>query len=203
MQSASGRMQALINDLLTFSRVTTGARPFQNVDLGATVRDVLADLEVRITDTGGRVDVADLPRVEADPMQMRQLMQNLIGNALKYRRDGVAPEVRVAARQVPRAGAEAAVCEITIADNGIGFEPEHAERIFGMFQRLHGRGEYEGTGVGLAVCRKIVERHGGKIRAEGKPGEGATFVVELPLAQARERPYETRRSESDHDRNGR
>ena len=187
-EAAAGRMQTLINDLLTFSRVTTKTRPFTPVDLGQVAREVLADLEVRLAEVGGRVEMEDLPTVDADPLQMRQLLQNLIGNALKFRRAEAPPVVRVSAEIVPAAEARAALtvpaaeaCRISVADNGIGFDPKYLDRIFTVFQRLHGRDKYEGNGVGLAVCRRIAERHGGSITAESAPGLGATFVVTLPV----------------------
>ena len=157
----------LINDLLTFSRVTTKAQPFAPVDLDQVAREVVADLEVRVQQTGGRVEVGELPTLDADPLQMRQLLQNLIGNALKFHRPGVPPVVEVGARAVgpPEGGAWPPAPdgwrELTVEDNGIGFDEKYLDRIFTVFQRLHGRGEYEGTGMGLAICRKIVERHGG------------------------------------------
>ncbi len=179
MQNATRRMQTLISDLLRYSRVTSKAQPFEPVDLGDVVRGVIGDLEVRIAETGARIVRGDLPTVEADPLQMRQLMQNLIGNALKYCREGVPPVVEIGGELVSSSDA----FRIVVRDNGIGFEEKYAERIFGIFQRLHGRGRYEGTGIGLALCRKIVERHGGAISASGRPGEGATFTVLLPLRQ--------------------
>ncbi len=180
MQNASQRMQDLINDLLTFSRVTTKARPFTRVDLATLVEEVLTDLEVRVEQTGGRVEVSTLPTLAADATQMRQLFQNLIGNALKYHRPDVPPVVKIDAQLVDNGLKH----RITVADNGIGFDPKHTERIFAMFQRLHGRDEYEGTGVGLAVCRKIVERHGGTIEAHGTPGQGSVFTVTWPTQPA-------------------
>jgi PAS domain S-box-containing protein len=175
MQSAAKRMQILINDLLAFSRVTTKAQPFVPVNLAEIAHDVARDLEVRVHDAGGRIEIGELPTIEADPLQMHQLLQNLVSNGLKFRRDGVAPVVHL--RGETRNGE----AEITVSDNGIGFEQKYADRIFTMFERLHGRGKYEGTGIGLAICRKIAERHGGSIRGEGKTGEGATFVVILPV----------------------
>lgn len=190
MQNAAGRMQTLINDLLTFSRVTTKTRPFTPVDLDRVAHEVLSDLEVRIGEVGGRVEMADLPTVDADPLQMRQLLQNLIGNALKFRRPGEPPVVRVGASVVAAGEARAALtvpaaeaCRIVVADNGIGFDEKYLDRIFTVFQRLHGRDAYEGNGVGLAVCRRIAERHGGSITAESVPGRGATFIVTLPVRQ--------------------
>jgi signal transduction histidine kinase len=184
MLDAAGRMRGLIDDLLAFTRVATGAQPFAPVDLNRLAAEVVSDLEGRLQQTGGRVEVGALPTVEAEPTQMRQLLQNLIGNALKFHRPGVPPAVVVAGRVVPAAaGAAGPACELTVRDNGIGFEDKYAERIFGVFQRLHGRGEYDGAGMGLAICRKIAERHGGAVTARGTPGEGSTFTVTLPLTQ--------------------
>jgi light-regulated signal transduction histidine kinase (bacteriophytochrome) len=168
-------MQTLINDLLTFSRVTTQAQSPVAVDLNEVLRGVLSDLEVGIEQAGAHVAIDPLPTVHADPSQMRQLFQNLIGNALKFRRQEDGPQIRV------RAESTGTMHRIIVEDNGIGFEQKYAERIFGIFQRLHGRGEYEGTGIGLAVCQKIVKRHGGEIAATSVPGHGATFVVTLPV----------------------
>ncbi|HEX7150235.1 MAG TPA: ATP-binding protein [Thermoanaerobaculia bacterium] len=178
MQSAARRMQVLINDLLSFSRVTTKAQPFARVDLGQIAREVVRDLETRIHDSGGHIDVGPLPVIAADPLQMRQLLQNLAGNALKFHREGVPPVVTV------RGESDGYRCRLTVSDNGIGFEEKYAERIFTMFERLHARAQYEGTGIGLAICKKIAERHGGEIRAHGRPGEGATFIVTLPVSHS-------------------
>jgi PAS domain S-box-containing protein len=175
MQSAAKRMQVLINDLLSFSRVTTKAQPFVPVDLGEIAREVVHDLEVRTHEAGAEMIIGELPTVDADPLQMRQLLQNLTSNALKFHRPGIPPRVEI------RGDANDGRAEITVSDNGIGFEEKYADRIFTMFERLHGRGKYEGTGIGLAICRKIVQRHGGEIVAHSKPGEGATFIVRLPL----------------------
>jgi PAS domain S-box-containing protein len=185
MQNAAARMQTLIADLLTFSRVISRTEPFVEVDLGQVTREVLSDLEVRVEKVGATVTVGELPKIQADPMQMRQLLQNLIGNALKFQSPGVKPQVQIAAHQIQlsdeySSGAEA-MCELTVKDNGIGFDEKYLEKIFAVFQRLHNRQEYEGTGIGLAVCRRIVDRHGGSITARSKPGTGATFVVQLPV----------------------
>jgi PAS domain S-box-containing protein len=174
MQSAAKRMQVLINDLLSFSRVTTKAQPFVRVDLGEVAAEVVKDLEVRAHESGGRIDVGPMPVIEADPLQMRQLLQNLAANGLKFHREGVPPVVALQGR------VEYGDACITVSDNGIGFDEKYAERIFTMFERLHARTKYEGTGIGLAICRKIAERHGGEIRAYSTPGEGATFEVTLP-----------------------
>lgn len=180
MQAAAKRMHTLINDLLTFSRVTSKAQPFVPVDLGRIAHEVLSDLEVRVQQTGGRVEVGTLPTLDADPLQMRQLLQNLIGNGLKFHRPDVPPvvEVRASVTDGDRPGVR-----LEVEDNGIGFDTKYLDRIFTPFQRLHGRTEYEGTGMGLAVCRRIVERHGGTITAESAPGQGAKFTVVLPCYQ--------------------
>jgi signal transduction histidine kinase len=178
MRNAALRMRTLINDLLLYSQVAARVQPLVRTDLARIAREVVADLETTIAESGGRVEVGPLPTIEADGVQMRQLLQNLIGNALKYRRDGVPALVRLSAT-TSRGG----ICTISVADNGIGFNERHAAKIFRMFVRLHGRGEYDGSGIGLAICRKIVERHKGTIAAHGTPGEGATFTVTLPVTQ--------------------
>jgi light-regulated signal transduction histidine kinase (bacteriophytochrome) len=183
MRDAARRMQALINDLLAFSRVTTRGRPFTSVDLTQVANEVLSDLQISIEQSGGRVELSDLPSIDADPMQMRQLLQNLVGNALKFRRDDAAPVVKV--YEEPLNGHERALCQINVQDNGIGFDEKYLDRIFILFQRLHSRDEYEGTGMGLAICSKIVQRHGGSITAKSTPGQGATFMVTLPRKQSR------------------
>ncbi|MFQ5813549.1 MAG: PAS domain S-box protein, partial [Anaerolineae bacterium] len=190
MQGAAARMQTLINDLLTFSRVTTKAQPFVPVDLAQVTRGVLSDLEVRIQQTGAHVEVGDMPTIDADPMQMRQLLQNLIGNGLKFHRQEETPVVKIHGRVLEShdrhpAGSPSVngFCQVTVEDNGIGFDEKYVDRIYNIFERLHGRSDYEGSGVGLAVCRKIAERHGGGITAKSTPGQGATFVVTLPVKQ--------------------
>ena len=184
MRNAASRMQILINDLLMFSRVTTKALPFTAVDLNVIARDVVGDLEALIVATQGKVEIGSLPIIDADPLQMRQLLQNLIGNALKFHKPDVLPVVHVSAemREDEQTGEQQ--CLLSIQDNGIGFDEKYLDRIFIVFQRLHGRGEYEGTGIGLAVVRKIVERHGGTITAQSAIGEGATFLVTLPTHHA-------------------
>ena len=192
MQKAASRMQTLINDLLTFSRVTTKARPFTQVDLAQVAREVITDLEGRIEQVKGRVEVGTLPLIDAEALQMRQLFQNLIGNALKFRRPDVPPVVKVAAEIIsgpaPEEGETVArkFCRLTVSDNGIGFDEKYLDRIFNVFQRLHSRNEYEGTGMGLAIARKIALFHGGEITAKSKPGEGATFIVTLPVTHPKE-----------------
>jgi signal transduction histidine kinase len=178
MNAAAARMQRLIEALLSLSRVSTKKKEEELIDLAPLVHEVLGDLEVRIQSTGGRVTVAELPCMEGDPVQIRQLFQNLIGNALKFHRPGQPPVVEVyALRRSP------GQTEIYVVDNGIGFDKKDAERVFLPFHRLHGRSEYEGTGSGLTICQKIVERHGGTIHAESAPGQGARFVVSLPTQE--------------------
>lgn len=178
MIDASQRMQSLIGDLLAFSRITTQANPFQRINLNEIVSAVLVDLEVALEETNGVVQVDPMPLIEADPSQMRQLFQNLIGNALKFRQEGQRAEVHITSRVV-----HSKDLEVRVKDNGIGFDSIYRHQIFEIFERLHGRGKYAGTGVGLAICRKLVERHGGSIRAESEPGQGASFIVTLPIRQ--------------------
>lgn len=189
MQNAAARMGRLIDDLLAFSRVTTRAQTFERIDLGTVVRDVVNDLEIRMEQTEGSVDVGPLPVVDGDASQLRQLFQNLIANALKFHRPDVPPRVTVRATEVVAAAPGLPArplrsCRVEVQDNGIGFEEKYLDRIFTIFQRLHGRGAFEGTGLGLAICRKIVERHRGEITARSTVGEGSTFVVTLPIQQA-------------------
>jgi PAS domain S-box-containing protein len=182
MQSAAARMGTLIKDLLAFSRAIRSGEPFAPVDLAVVTKEVLGDLEVRIEKSGARVEVDKLPTIEADALQMRQLLLNLVGNALKFQPPGAQPVVKVHSRVFQALTGEE-LCELTIQDNGIGFEEKYLEKIFAVFQRLHGRNEYEGTGIGLAVCRRITDRHHGTITARSQPGLGATFVVTLPVRQ--------------------
>jgi PAS domain S-box-containing protein len=175
--STTARMRRLIRDLLTYARVTSRAQPFVRVELGPLLREVLADLEVTIEQAGGRVTVGELPALQADPTQMRQLFQNLLSNALKFRREGVAPLISIEA-SVDEAARRV---ELRIQDNGIGFDESDREQIFSLFQRLHPVEKYDGSGLGLALCQKIAERHGGLLSARSSPGQGATFTVTLPL----------------------
>jgi PAS domain S-box-containing protein len=177
MQNAAARMQALIDGLLAYSRVTSKSRPFTRVDLTVPVREALSDLDLRIEAAGAEVELAELPVIEADPSQMTQLFQNLIANAVKFHRPEEPPRIKIFS------SAKAGWCEVYVEDNGIGFHERHSKLIFTPFERLHGRGEYEGVGMGLAICRKIAERHGGRITARSTPGKGSTFIVTLPLKQ--------------------
>jgi PAS domain S-box-containing protein len=181
MVDASTRMRRLIDDLLSYSRVNSKTTNFLPVDLSAVVADVLSDLEPRINAEDARIRVSELPAIEADPGQMHQLFLNLLANALKFRRPGVQPSISIEGSV--EVGENGAVARIAVADNGVGFEPRHAERIFGMFERLHGRDEFDGTGVGLATCRKIAERHAGELTAWGEPDAGAVFTLLLPVRQ--------------------
>lgn len=188
MQSAAHRMQTLIDDLLIFSRLTTRAQPLVPVVLAEVIAEVLSDLEVLIQQTGGYVEVSELLTISADPLQMRQLFQNLIGNALKFRQANEPPYVKIYSHIIeqPQSIADSvstALCQITVEDNGIGFDSKYLDRIFQVFQRLHNRQEYEGTGMGLAICRKIVERHRGTLTAESQLGQGAKFIITLPVDQ--------------------
>lgn len=175
MRGAAGRMRDMVGGLLQLSRVSTQGKPFSSVNLSHTVSDVLADLEVQIRRTGGKVEVSDLPILEGDPVQLHQLLQNLIGNALKFHQPEVPPRVKVYAKHL------ADKMQLFIEDEGIGFKEEDAERIFQPFHRLVGRIQYEGSGIGLAICRRIVERHAGTISAVSKVGQGTTFIVTLPI----------------------
>jgi signal transduction histidine kinase len=189
MQNAAGRMRILIQDLLEFSQVASKSQPFSAVNLKEVVAGVLSDLETRIDETQSAIHVGELPILDADPLQMRQLFQNLIGNAMKFRRLEEPLKIEIKSKSLQIMGNNGQpkgmdVCQITIADNGIGFEQKYTDRIFRVFQRLHSRSDYDGTGIGLSVCTKIAERHGGSITAESIPGQGATFIVTLPIQQS-------------------
>jgi light-regulated signal transduction histidine kinase (bacteriophytochrome) len=167
------RMQTLINDLLVYSRAGRRTEERQPVDLEAILERVLKSLDVAITESGATITHDPLPTVEADPVGLGQLFQNLIGNALKFRGDEP-PRIHVAAARQDGAWL------FSVRDNGIGIAPEYQERIFILFQRLHGRDEYAGTGIGLAICKKIVERHGGRLWVESAAGEGTRFLFTIP-----------------------
>jgi PAS domain S-box-containing protein len=200
MLSAAKRMQSLIQDLLRFARITSQAHPFLPVDLARVTQEVLSDLEVRIAETNAQVEVSDLPVIDADAMQMRQLLQNLIGNALKFHPEERAPLIRVYAENRNSPPGADDILKLVVEDNGIGFDEKYLDRIFTVFQRLHGRAEYEGTGVGLAICRKIAQRHGGDITARSTPGQGASFVVALPFRQPDENNPRILNAESEMNR---
>lgn len=182
IQNATQRMQALVDDLLSLSQVSTQAKPFLPVDLAKVVQEVISGLQKQFQQTGGRVEVENLPTVLADSTQLSQLFQNLISNALKFHRD-VAPVVKISSQLQPTTenANNSGFQQILVEDNSIGFDEKHVERIFEPFERLHGRGQYEGTGIGLAICKKIVERHGGSITVRSLLGHGSTFIITLPI----------------------
>jgi signal transduction histidine kinase len=182
MRRAAIRMQALVDDLLQFARIATDETPFAPVPLEAAVAAARSDLELRLAETEGEVVVEPLPVIMGDRRQVEQIFFNLLANAIKFRRADVPPVVRIAART------EDGHAVISVADNGIGFEDDYRERIFGIFERLHPRDHYPGTGIGLALCRKILDRHRGTIAAHGRPNEGTTIVLTLPLAPAAAAP---------------
>ncbi|MEL0648657.1 ATP-binding protein [Pseudoalteromonas agarivorans] len=185
MKNAAQRMSNLINDLLEFSRVTTRGKDFDDTDLNGVVADILSDLEIAIKESNAQVNVDELPVIQADKSQMQQLFLNLLSNAVKFRKAGTTPRIDITYEDVNEFSEELNVDTqwqvVTIKDNGIGFSQEYADKIFVPFQRLHGRSEYKGTGIGLSVCRRIVERHGGIINAQSIEGEGATFTIKLPV----------------------
>lgn len=178
MLDAAARMRILVRDVLAYSQVATRTSPFAPTDLAWVVRDVMDEMVETITESGARIEVGVLPVIDADALQMRQLMQNLLGNAIKYAREGTPPFVQIACDV-----SGGAHCTLTVSDNGIGFKKEYAEKIFLMFERLNGRSRFGGSGIGLAICRRIVERHQGQISAHSIPGSGATFSVTLPVTR--------------------
>jgi len=185
MQLAATRMSRLIEDLLTFSRITSQPRKYELVPLQEVLNDVIEDLYVTIEASGAQIYSDPLPAIDADPTQMRQLLQNLIGNAIKFTQPGTPPIIRLRTHIfIPEnEDDDKSWVEIHVSDNGIGFEEQFTDRIFTPFQRLHGKDEYPGTGIGLSICRRIVEHHHGTLRAHSQPEKGATFIVRLPLQQ--------------------
>jgi light-regulated signal transduction histidine kinase (bacteriophytochrome) len=179
MDAAALRLQRLIDDLLDLARVNSRGRELVPVALDAVAAEALSDLDARLNEVGARVEIGELPTILGDQAQIRRVLQNLLSNALKFHREDVPLRVRVSSELLGDGR-----CAILVEDNGIGFEDQYAERIFGAFQRLHGRTAYDGTGIGLSIARKIAWRHGGDITASGVPGEGATFRLTLPLAPA-------------------
>lgn len=174
MLSASARMVALIDDLLAYSRVGRKDGNLEYVDLGRIAQEALLDFGTTPEDLGAKITVGPMPQANVDPVQFRILFHNLLSNAIKFRHPGRTPEVTVEARE------EKGMVVVEVQDNGIGFDPVFSERIFLIFERLHTRFDYPGTGIGLALCKRVVERHGGWIAAEGRPGEGATFRFAIP-----------------------
>ncbi len=188
MSNAAFRMGNFIRDLLQYSKVTTEIKPFKRVDLNEIINEVIGDLEIQIRETGAEIDIEHLPHIYADPLHIRQLFQNILGNAIKYHRKNVPPAIAITSKTITSEDNE--YCEIDISDNGIGFDNKYADKIFDLFQRLHGKSEYEGTGIGLSTCKKIVERHGGVISAYGKEGEGSTFSIKFPHQQKKTQAHE-------------
>ncbi len=172
------RMQTLIAGLLEYSRVGRAAVEATEVRLGDLLDEVLQNLATSLAETGARVTCGDLPTVAGDAQQLLQVMQNLVANAEKFRRSGTSPKIHVSAE---RAGD---LWVVSVADDGIGIEPEYFERVFVIFQRLHTRAEYPGTGIGLSICKKVVERHGGRIWVESAPGAGTTFRFSVPALES-------------------
>ncbi len=178
MQKSAERMQRFIDDLLIYSRVTAKAREFETVDLNKIIKEVLMDLEVRVAQVKGTVNVANLPTLMADPVQMGQLFQNLIGNALKFHKNDTPPFINLNSSR-----GDNGFWKIVVEDNGIGLDEKYSDRIFKAFERLHGRSSYEGSGMGLTICQKIVVRHNGKIEVKSAVSQGATFYITLPEKQ--------------------
>lgn len=182
MLLAAQRLQQLISDLLAFAQVSSRGVPFAQVDLNRLLDEVVGDLEGQIERTGGKLKIGLLPTINADPTQMRQLFQNLISNSLKFSRPETPPIVQIDAEPVGPVTFPTAY-RISIADNGIGFDEKYLDRVFTIFQRLHARSAYEGTGIGLAICRRIIERHNGILTAKSTPEQGTTFFITLPVNQ--------------------
>jgi light-regulated signal transduction histidine kinase (bacteriophytochrome) len=191
MRKSAARARELIDALLTYTRIMSKKQPLAPVDLAAVAQATVADLDARIRQVGGRVQIGELPSIDADRTQMRQLLHHLIDNGLKYHRPAVPPVVEIAgsrgepgpAASLPAAPGSEFV-RITVKDNGVGFDEKYLDRIFAPYERLQNREQAEGAGMGLAICRRIVERHGGTITARSAPGQGATFIVTLPVRQA-------------------
>ncbi|MGB2937339.1 MAG: ATP-binding protein, partial [Phycisphaerae bacterium] len=167
------RMQALIDDLLDYSRVGTRAKEFEPTDCEVALDGALSNLEMAVEETGAVVTHDPLPRVMADEVQLGRVFQNLIGNAIKFRGDEP-PRIHVSAEEQENEW------RFAVRDNALGIKPRHHDRIFAVFQRLHGRSAYPGTGMGLAICKRIVERHGGRIWVESELGKGSTFYFTMP-----------------------
>ncbi len=187
---ASERMQLLINDLLSFSRHSASSSDFKETNLNELVKEVITELELEIENSNAQILVADLPVAHIIPSLMRQLFYNLLSNAMKFRKKDVAPVIRVEVESADPNDFKARgkhgsqnFYQITVSDNGIGFDPKYAEDIFVVFKRLHSYHEFEGSGVGLSICKKIIEKHNGFIRATSKPGEGSSFIIGLPDKQ--------------------
>ncbi|MBN2441314.1 MAG: substrate-binding domain-containing protein [Spirochaetales bacterium] len=179
MGNAADRMQILINNLLDYSHLTTKARPFSRVNLSLIVQEVLTDIELLIEQKQAVINIDELPFIDADPNQIQQLFQNLLTNALKFSKPGKHPQIKISHSFLNEQNIT--YCEIVIEDNGIGIKEQYFDKIFGIFQRLHTRKEYEGTGIGLAICKKVVDRHHGRISVASKIGKGTRFIIMLPV----------------------
>jgi light-regulated signal transduction histidine kinase (bacteriophytochrome) len=183
-------MRVLIDNLLEFSRTTRSSKSYQVCELDHVVRDVIAELDLKVEETKAQINVGPLPVIEAVPSEMNQLFNNLISNAIKFRKPETRPVITITADKATKGDKDhhhlplpVNFYKITVQDNGIGFEPEYEEKIFQIFQRLHGKTEYAGSGIGLAICKKIIDNHEGVIYAEGKLGQGAKFILILPEKQ--------------------
>lgn len=177
ISSATQRMTGLVDELLNYALLPV-ATNYERTNLTTTAKEAVADLEHAITEKNGIINLEPLPTIDAIPGQMRQVFQNLLSNSLKFSQPGVPPEISITGSYTENDPSD--MCHITVSDNGTGFEEQYANRIFEMFERLHDKNTYEGTGIGLAIVKKIIEKHGGTITAQSKPGEGATFIIDLP-----------------------
>jgi light-regulated signal transduction histidine kinase (bacteriophytochrome) len=183
-------MRLLIDTLLEFSRTARSDQPFARVDLNTILAEVQSDLELKIEETVAQIHLGSLPVIEAIPSQMKQLFDNLLSNSIKFKRQNTHPLINIRSTRLTHEQKEQYKLDqsknwfkIDFSDNGIGFEPEYKERIFQIFQRLHGKAEYPGSGIGLAICKKIIDQHSGIIYATAEPGNGATFTIILPESQ--------------------
>lgn len=203
--NSSARMQQMINDVLEFSSLSVDGNRFDRVNVGQVVAGVLSDLEILVKSSGANIEVGEMPEIEANVAQLGLLFQNLVTNAIKFAKTDTPPDIRINAEVVygrdltlqygkiaghratvlynPRFWDNEKFCRISVKDNGIGFEEVYLDKIFALFQRLHSKSRYEGTGIGLAICKKVVDIHHGMITAHSKPGQGAEFVITLPLSQ--------------------
>jgi signal transduction histidine kinase len=187
IQKAAERMQTLVKDILEFSQLSNDQSRYVDTDLTLLVEEVLADMEIIIQEKKATINLKALPRLEVNPGLMRPLFYNLIGNALKYHKEDVAPVIEIYSEQdsydenLHVVAGKRRFCKIFVKDNGIGFEQKYAEQIFDMFVRLHGNSDYQGTGIGLALCKQIVEKHNGFISALSAENQGATFIISLPM----------------------
>jgi len=183
MQRAVTKMQNLIDDLLDLSRVIRKGKPFQKLDLSSLVQEVISDLSHNIKELNAQIELGEMVTFDADPTQIQQLLHNLIENALKFHQEGKVPVIQISSRY-----SNEQFCEVVVSDNGIGFKEEYKDRIFQVFERLHGE-RYLGTGIGLSICKKIAERHNGRLDVHSAPGQGATFILTLPIHQESDDAY--------------